>query len=324
MTGQENSFFGYGAGNNNSTGSFNTLIGASALPGSGTLINATAIGALAEVDQSDSLVLGSIAGFNGATTSVSVGIGTTTPISKLHILSAPGDLPPRLQSSGTATFASGWDFYQGATGKGYVGVPGSSASIAPGEMLVFGGAGTTTSLWAGAARVMTLSANGDVGIGTTTPAGKLSVNGNITASLSVVVGSVISLNTLGSGGNVTLCRNPQLLISTCSSSLRYKKEIAPFSGGLNLIRRLHPISFSWKADGSRDLGLSAEDVAKVEPLLVTRNDGGEIEGVKYDHLNVILINAIKEQQKEIEQLKAQVRQLRGRYGVRRPRRRFGS
>ena len=84
----------------------------------------------------------------------------------------------------------------------------------------------------------------------------------------------------------------------------YKQQIAPYSAGLDLINCLQPISFSWKADGKRDLGLGAEDVATVEPLLVTHNDQGAIEGVKYDHLNIVLINAIKQQQSQIEALHA--------------------
>jgi hypothetical protein len=74
---------------------------------------------------------------------------------------------------------------------------------------------------------------------------------------------------------------------------------------LDLIRSLRPISFTWKGDGSRDLGLGAEDVARVAPLLVTHNDNGEVEGVRYDRLNVVLINAIKEQQKQIETLRVE-------------------
>jgi len=41
-------------------------------------------------------------------------------------------------------------------------------------------------------------------------------------------------------------------------------------------------------------------VEKIEPLLVTHNDKGEVEGVKYDRLSVVLINAVKEQQSQIE------------------------
>ncbi|MGQ0763826.1 MAG: hypothetical protein ACT4OT_17670, partial [Acidobacteriota bacterium] len=65
-----------------------------------------------------------------------------------------------------------------------------------------------------------------------------------------------------------------------------------------------------KEGGMRDVGLGAEEVEQVAPLLIFRNDKGEIEGVKYNQLTAVLINAIKEQQKEIDELKGQVRQLR--------------
>ncbi len=94
---------------------------------------------------------------------------------------------------------------------------------------------------------------------------------------------------------------PLIEIAICnSSSLRYKKNLAPFREGMEILNRLRPISFTWKANGSRDFGLGAEGVAKVEPLLDTHNDKGEIEGVKYDRLNVVLSNADKEQQQQIE------------------------
>jgi hypothetical protein len=64
---------------------------------------------------------------------------------------------------------------------------------------------------------------------------------------------------------------------------------------------LRPIAFTWKEGGARDLGLGAEDVAAVEPLLVTHNAKGEIEGVKYDRLSAVLINAIHQQQQQIQQ-----------------------
>jgi hypothetical protein len=97
-----------------------------------------------------------------------VGIGTTSPISKFHIVSGTGDhLPPRLQSSSTDTFAAGWDFYHGSTGVGYVGVPDGNAAIAPGEMLVYGVG--DTSLWAWGQRSLTINWEGNVGIGTPTP-----------------------------------------------------------------------------------------------------------------------------------------------------------
>jgi hypothetical protein len=80
--------------------------------------------------------------------------------------------------------------------------------------------------------------------------------------------------------------------------------VRPFTLGLDVVNRLHPISFSWKENGSKDVGLGAEDVAKVDPRLTFQNARGEVEGVKYGQLNVILINAIKQQQQQIEALRA--------------------
>ncbi len=57
-----------------------------------------------------------------------------------------------------------------------------------------------------------------------------------------------------------------------------------------------------------DLGLGAEDVEKIEPLLVTYNKRGEVEGVKYDRLGVVLLNAVNEQQTQIEQQQQQLQQ----------------
>ncbi len=106
-----------------------------------------------------------------------VGLGLATPLSKFHVLSGPSQSPPRLESSGTTSFAAGWDFYHGTTGKGFVGVPGTTAGIAPGEMILFGGQGTQTSLWANTFRALTVLTNGNVGIGTANPGTKLQVEG---------------------------------------------------------------------------------------------------------------------------------------------------
>ncbi len=119
-------------------------------------------------------------------------------------------------------------------------------------------------------------------------------------------GNVRVIN-LGGAGATQLCRNASNQISTCSSSLRYKKDVEPFGGGLNIVNRLRPISFTWKDGGIKDVGFAAEEVEKIEPLLTTRNDKGEIEGVKYGQVTTVLVNALKEQQTEIEQLQDQIK-----------------
>ncbi len=114
---------------------------------------------------------------------------------------------------------------------------------------------------------------------------------------------------LGAAGSTQLCRNANNEISTCSSSLRYKTNIAPFRFGLSFINQLRPISFAWKDGGMKDVGFGAEDVATVNPLFVTYNAAGEVEGVRYDRLSAVFVNAIKEQQAQIERQQKQLDEL---------------
>lgn len=125
----------------------------------------------------------------------------------------------------------------------------------------------------------------------------------------LVSNSFIAVNSLGPAGSTPLCRNGGNQIATCSSSLRYKTNVSTLLGGLDIVHRLRPISYTWKDHPERDLGLAAEEVAAVEPRLVTHNAKGEIEGVKYDRLTAVLVNAIKQQQTQIEQLQGQVQSM---------------
>ncbi len=78
-TGFNNTATGANALQSNKTGTFLTCIGYDCATSVDGLTNATAIGANAWVGESNSLVLGSINGVNGATSSTNVGIGTATP-----------------------------------------------------------------------------------------------------------------------------------------------------------------------------------------------------------------------------------------------------
>jgi hypothetical protein len=102
-------------------------------------------------------------------------------------------------------------------------------------------------------------------------------------------------------------------LTNCISSLssaNNKTDVQPFSGGLDVIKRLNPVTFKWKADGTNDVGLNAEDVAAAAPQLVTRDDKGHVEDLKEGSLNPLFINAFKEQQKQIEAQQAQIDALK--------------
>lgn len=139
----------------------------------------------------------------------------------------------------------------------------------------------------------------------------IGINAKATVDHTIVLGTsaeTVIIPGLGAAGSTQLCRNASNQISSCSSSLRYKTNIAPFDFGLSLARRLRPVSFNWREGNQPDLGLVAEDVAAVEPLLVTYNENGAVEGVKYDRISVVLLNAVKQQQMQIERQNEQIKE----------------
>lgn len=83
--GSQNAALGTNAGISNTSGSLLTFVGHNSNPSSNNLVNASAFGARSLVSQSNSLVLGSINGLNGATATVNVGIGLTNPSARLHV-----------------------------------------------------------------------------------------------------------------------------------------------------------------------------------------------------------------------------------------------
>jgi len=140
--------------------------------------------------------------------------------------------------------------------------------------------------------------------------GQAAFNGYVNIFGPTSLFGTLYLQTLSGGGSQSLCTPPGGgSIGQCSSSLRYKKNLRSFQTGMYIINRLKPITFDWKLDGMHDLGLGAEDVEKVDPLLVTYNKDGQVEGVKYDRIGVVLINAMKEQQQQIERQKTMIDDL---------------
>ena len=103
-----------------------------------------------------------------------------------------------------------------------------------------------------------------------------------------------------------VCIDNNGVFTACASSRRYKENVQPFFQGLPVIKRLRPVTFNWKEGREADLGLIAEEVNTVEPLLNTYNRKGEIEGVKYEQLTIVLVNAVQEQQRQIETQQKQI------------------
>ncbi|MCX7697673.1 MAG: DUF2341 domain-containing protein [Bacteroidales bacterium] len=94
------------------------------------------------------------------------------------------------------------------------------------------------------------------------------------------------------------------------SSSQWKSNIRPLEIQPQKLQLLQPVTFEWTTSHETDLGLIAEEVAKTFPMLVQYGNHGEILGIKYDRLSILLLEAIKTQQKEIEDLKKELEQLR--------------
>lgn len=124
--------------------------------------------------------------------------------------------------------------------------------------------------------------------------GGAAINSNDPAGNGLRVNGTLRVDTLGTAAATTLCRNAANQISGCSSSARYKTDIDDLELGLATALRLHAVGYRWKDSGAADVGFVAEEIAKIDERLVTRNDKGEIEGVKYDRLTAVLANAVQE------------------------------
>jgi hypothetical protein len=104
---------------------------------------------------------------------------------------------------------------------------------------------------------------------------------------------------------------PSGQLGVLASSERYKTAIAPIGTSTEKLQQLRPVSFHLKTDpnGPVQYGLIAEEVAKVYPELVIRDDAGKIQGVRYDELAPMLLNELQKQASEIRELKHQEKQF---------------
>jgi len=210
-----------------------------------------------------------------------VGIGTASPSKKLHIADANAQVFVDRAANTAANYAL-IDFATAGSPKFFFGL---NADSDPGvDKLAF-----FDQAFNPATPVMTFT-GGNVGIGTSAPTDKLSVNG--TASKP-------------GGGTWAVF-----------SDERLKNIKGNFTSGLTAVMKLQPLRYEYKPDNAlgiksegEHIGFGAQAVQKVIPEAVTKNSSGYLM-VNSDPIIWTMLNAIKEQQKEIVELKRQIRQLR--------------
>lgn len=86
------------------------------------------------------------------------------------------------------------------------------------------------------------------------------------------------------------------------SSIRWKTNVQTLSDPLDTVMQLRGVSFEWIEDGTRDIGLIAEDVGAVIPEVVEYEaNGRDAVSVDYDKLVSVLIEAVKTQQQQLDE-----------------------
>jgi hypothetical protein len=90
---------------------------------------------------------------------------------------------------------------------------------------------------------------------------------------------------------------------TESSSIRYKTNIETVKYGLDKVLQLRGVTYDKKDTGIRELGLIAEEVNEILPDVVIKNEEGEPDSVSYGRLTAVLIEAVKDLQAQINELK---------------------
>ena len=125
-----------------------------------------------------------------------------------------------------------------------------------------------------------------------------------------ITGSVVISGNTSMNGNVTIAND--LIVSgeiTASSDERLKKNIKTIPNALEKVQQLRGVEFEFADSGKDSVGLIAQEVENVIPQVVLtteQNNLPDMKSVNYASLVGVLVEAIKEQQLQIDDLKAQV------------------
>jgi hypothetical protein len=303
--GYYNTADGYAALNNNTSGYGNSAVGAGSLASNTTGSSNIAVG-LNTLDSNTSGG-GNVAVGNDALDSNTIGAFNT----------AVGHLALVLSSTLCCNTAVGALALEETTG-------GANTAIGydAGAVITTGSNDIAIGAYAGST-VTTGSNNIHIGTaGVSTDNGIIRIGGNTAfgdaANQKAFYASGIGTTTVS--GVAVLVNTSTGQLGIASSSRRFKEDIHDMSDASDGLMRLRPVTFRYKQpfdDGTKPIqyGLIAEEVAEVYPELVARSADGQIETVKYQVLDPMLLNEVQKQnqhaQRQDETIRRQEEQIRG-------------
>src|SRR4029434_8274788 len=128
---------------------------------------------------------------------------------------------------------------------------------------------------------------------------------------SCYIGSIFGQTSFGGAG---VFINAAGKLGTATSSRRFKEEIRPMDKVSEALLALRPVTFRYKKDidpeGTSQFGLVAEDVEKVNPDLVVRDEEGKPYSVRYDQWNEMLLYEIFKEHRKVAAQQAAIAELK--------------
>jgi hypothetical protein len=308
-TGQQNMAVGAEALNHNITGNFNMGIGFRALfmntGGQNTAVGAAAL--RNNGNASENTAIGSTAMRENSTgeNNTAIGSGALTSLNG-------GDRNTAVGRGAGANY-TGAETNNICIGAQTGGVTGESNAIRIGTNSTSGGinvvnngpAANSISIGAG-------NASNGITVLETLFGSTISIGSALTApNAQTFVGGIFNAVPAIGSHLVVVGANGKLADSFVSSR-RFKKDIAPIDKISEGILALKPVTFHFKNDDTNypQFGLIAEDVAEVNPDWITRDPQGEIHGVRYDTIPVLLLNEFLKEHKKVEEQQASIAELK--------------
>jgi hypothetical protein len=124
---------------------------------------------------------------------------------------------------------------------------------------------------------------------------------------------IAGINGVAVAGGVGVMIDNNGHLGTVVSSARFKEEIKPMDKASEVILSLKPVTFRYKKEldpkGIAQFGLVAEEVEKVNPDLVARDEEGKPYTVRYEAVNAMLLNEFVKEHRKVERLVKQVEAL---------------
>ncbi len=164
-----------------------------------------------------------------------------------------------------------------------------------------------------------ITGDGNIALGAFSGNGVTTANNVICIGASVGGGNVNNSCYIGNiwnqpGGSQAVYVNSDGKLGALLSSRRFKNEIKPMGDASEAIYGLQPVSFRYKTEiePTRTLGfgLIAEEVEKINPDLVTRDNDGKVNSVRYDAVNAMLLNEFLKEHKKLEKQAREIQEQR--------------